>query len=136
MVEEITVREFMARDLVKFSPDMDVLEAVRILVDKRISGAPVVDQVGNLVGVLSEKDCLQVALRAGYHEQWGGCVHEYMHKEVETIDAEASIIDAARRFAESRYRRYPVVEAGRLVGLISRRDVLRALSKLWWTGKE
>lgn len=132
----MTVREYMSRDLVKFSPDMDVLEAARILVERRISGAPVVDQVGNLVGVLSEKDCLQVALRAGYHELWGGCVHEYMHKEVVTIDAETSIVDAAKQFSESRYRRFPVVAEGRLVGQISRRDVLRGLSKLWWTGKD
>jgi CBS domain-containing protein len=136
MAEEMSVREFMSRDLVKFFPDMDVLEAARILVDKRISGAPVVDQVGNLVGVLSEKDCLHVALEAGYHEQWGGRVGEYMHTGVDTIEADTSVIDAARRLAESRYRRLPVVDQGRLVGLISRRDVLRALSKLWWSGKD
>lgn len=136
MSEKMMVKEYMSRDLVKFFPDMDVLEAARILVEKRISGAPVVDQVGNLVGVLSEKDCLQVALRAGYHEEWGGRVEEYMHKEVVTIDAETNIVDAAKQFAESEYRRFPVVDECCLVGQISRRDVLRALSKLWWTAKD
>jgi CBS domain-containing protein len=136
MKQPITVQEFMSRDLVKFLPGMDVLEAARILVDKRISGAPVVDPLGNLLGVLSEKDCLKTALSAGYHEEWGGRVEEYMSRGVVTLEADTSVIDAARRFLDEGYRRYPVVSEGRLVGLISRRDILRALSTLWWTGRK
>lgn len=135
MKQPILVQEFMSRDLVKFQPDMDVLEAARILVDRRISGAPVVDPLGNLVGILSEKDCLKTALSAGYHEEWGGRVEEYMSRGVITLEADTSVIDAARRFLDEGYRRYPVVNEGRLVGLISRRDILRALSTLWWTSR-
>lgn len=131
MNEPITVQDFMTRDVVTFDPDMDVLEAARILVEKGISGAPVMDRLGNLVGVLSEKDCLKIALSAGYHSEWGGRVAEYMHTEVVTMNAEVSIVDAARRFMEVRYRRFPVLKDERLVGVISRRDVLRALSTLW-----
>lgn len=131
MKKPIVVREFMSRDLVKFLPDMDVLEAACILVDKRISGAPVVDQLGNLLGVLSEKDCLARALSAGYHDEWGGCVEEVMSRDVVSLEADTSVVDAARRFLDEGYRRYPVVSEGRLVGLISRRDILRALSTLW-----
>jgi CBS domain-containing protein len=131
MSELVTVQDFMTRDVVTFDPDMDVLEAARILVEKGISGAPVMDRLGNLVGVLSEKDCLKIALSAGYHSEWGGRVAEYMHAEVATMNAEASIIDAARRFMEVKYRRFPVLKDERLVGVISRRDVLRALSALW-----
>lgn len=136
MKQPITVQEFMSRDLVKFLPGMDVLEAARILVDKRISGAPVVDPLGNLLGILSEKDCLKTALSAGYHEEWGGRVEEYMSRGVVTLEADTSVIDAARRFLDEGYRRYPVVSEGRLVGLISRRDILSALSTLWWTGRK
>ena len=135
MSTDMKVKDYMSRDLVKFFPDMDVLEAARILLEKRISGAPVVDQVGNLVGMLSEKDCMRMALAAGYHEQWGGCVHEYMEKDVVTMEADTGIVDAAKQFTESRHRRFPVIAEGRLVGQISRRDVLRALSTMWWTGK-
>jgi CBS domain-containing protein len=131
MSEPVTVQDFMTRDVITFDPDMDVLEAARVLVEKGISGAPVMDRLGNLVGVLSEKDCLKIALSAGYHSEWGGRVAEYMHPEVATMNAETSIVDAARRFMEVRYRRFPVLKDERLVGVISRRDVLRALSTLW-----
>ncbi len=124
------VKDFMSRPVVSVSPDMDILEAVNVLLEKRISGVPVVDKLGNLVGMLSEKDCMAVVLDAGYHGLGGGTVSEYMHPEVETVDAEASIFDIASRFLRQEYRRYPVVKDNRLVGQISRRDVLRALTVL------
>ena len=80
--------------------------------------------------MLSEKDCLKVALSAGYHGEWGGRVTEYMTPEVETVDADTSILDVARKFIEGRFRRFPVVKDNRLVGQISRRDVLKALQAL------
>jgi len=124
------VKDYMARTLVTFKPDMDVLDAVHTLVNKRIAGAPVVDDSGNLVGMLSELDCLKIALHAGYHGDWGGPVSDYMTKGAETVDAEMSIIDLAQQFINSSYRRYPVVDNNRFVGQISRRDVLRALDDL------
>ncbi len=127
MKNSLLAKDFMAASLVTFTPDMDIMEAIRLLTEKRISGAPVVDPLGNLVGMLSEKDCLKVALDAGYHDEWGGRVDEYMHPKAETIDAETSILDVARYFIEGNYRRYPVMQENRLVGQISRKDVLKAL---------
>lgn len=124
------VKDYMARTLVTFKPDTDVLDAVHVLVDKRIAGAPVVDDAGTLLGMLSELDCMKIALHAGYHGDWGGPVSEYMTHGVETVDAEMSIIDLAQVFIESQYRRFPVMSRNRLVGQISRRDVLRALESL------
>jgi len=124
------VKDYMSRPVVTVNPDMDILEAMKVLLERRISGAPVVDRLGNLVGMLSEKDCMRVALDAGYHGQWGGRVAEYMHPEVETVDADASIFDLASRFLRREYRRYPVIKDNRLVGQISRRDVLQALTAL------
>ena len=86
-----------------------------------------VDDAGNLVGMLSELDCMKVALNAGYHGTWGGPVRDFMSDNVKTIDAEMSIIDLAQLFIDSRFRRFPVMKGTRLVGQISRRDVLRAL---------
>lgn len=131
MLRSGTVKDYMARTLVTFTPDMDVLEAVFTLVERRIAGAPVVDETGNLIGVLSELDCLRVTLNAGYHGQWGGPVSDFMSTEVVTVDAEMSIIDLAQKFIDTRFRRFPVMEGNRLVGQISRRDVLKALEKLW-----
>jgi CBS domain-containing protein len=131
MIKSVTVRDYMAASLVTLKPDMQILKAVHELVQNRISGAPVVDEEGNLVGVLSEQDCMKVALQAGYYEEFGGRVEEYMNKDVHTVDAEASIVDLAEMFLSAPYRRYPVMEDNRLVGQISRRDVLRALENLW-----
>ena len=124
------VRDYMAGRLVTFKPDMDVLDALHELVENRIAGAPVVDDQGELVGMLSELDCLKIALNAGYYGDSGGPVSEYMTPDVETIDAEMSIIDLAQKFLSCGYRRFPVLRNNRLVGQISRRDVLRALGQL------
>jgi len=130
MARPAAVKDYMSGILVKFTPDMDVLEALRILLEKDAPGGPVLDKLGNLVGVLSEKDCLSAALSASYHEQWGGRVSEFMHPEVETVEADANIADVAKLFIEREYKHFPVMQENRLVGQISRRDVLKALEQL------
>jgi len=124
------VKDYMARTLVTFKPNTDVLDAVHVLVSKRIAGAPVVDDAGNLMGMLSELDCMRVALDAGYYGNMGGPVSEYMSAGVKTVDADMSIVDLAQEFITTRYRRFPVMDGTRLIGQISRRDVLRALEYL------
>ncbi len=124
------VRDYMAGHLVTFKPDTDVMDAIHELVHHRIAGAPVVDDKGDLVGMLSELDCMKVALNAGYYGDWGGPVSDYMTTAVESVDSEMNIVDLAQRFLESGYRRFPVLRNNRLVGQISRRDALRALSEL------
>ena len=127
MIQSIAVKDYMSASLVTFTPDMDVMSAIDVLVKNRISGAPVVDERGNLIGLLSEKDCMKVAIQAGYYEQLGGRVDDYMTKQVITVEADASVLEVAKLFMEKGPRRYPVVEDNRLVGQISRRDVLRSL---------
>lgn len=124
------VKDYMTRSVITFRPDTDVLDAVHELVTNRIAGAPVVDEAGNLVGILSELDCMKVALQAGYHGHWGGPVSDFMTSDTQTVDAEMSIVDLAQHFVDTRFRRFPVVDGNRLVGQISRRDVLRALEYL------
>ena len=124
------VKDYMTGKLVTFHPDTDVLDAIHELVQHGISGAPVTDDTGELVGMLSELDCMRVALYAGYHGEWGGPVADFMTADLETIDANMSIIDLAQLFLDTTYRRFPVVTEHRLVGQISRRDVLRALAKI------
>jgi CBS domain-containing protein len=126
-VKEMRIRDFMVSKPVVFTSDTDLLDAVRVLVDRRISGAPVVDARGNLVGFLTERDFLRAALVAGYHGESGGCVGEYMSSDVQAVNADDSLIDVATRFIETKYRRYPVIEDNRVVGVVARRDVLRAV---------
>ena len=124
------VRDYMAGHLVTFKPDTDVMDAIHELVHHRIAGAPVVDDKGDLVGMLSELDCMKVALNAGYYGDWGGPVADYMTAEVESVDAGMNIVDLAQKFLDTGFRRFPVIRNNRLVGQISRRDALRALSEL------
>ena len=124
------VRDYMAGQVVFFKPDTDVMDAIAELIHHRIAGAPVVNDQGDLVGMLSELDCMKVALNAGYYGDWGGPVADYMSAEVDSVDAEMNIVDLAQKFLDTGFRRFPVLRNQRLVGQISRRDALRALNEL------
>ena len=124
------VRDYMTAKPITFSPEMDVLDAVHELIKHRIAGAPVIDSHGEVVGILSEFDCMKVALDSGYYGTAGGPVSQFMSKSVETVDADMSIVDLAERFLQTNYRRFPVMTENRLIGQISRRDVLRALETI------
>lgn len=130
MLKSARVRDYMTASLVTLTPDMEILRAVNLLVTRKLSGAPVIDSHGNLVGMLSELDCMKAALSAGYHEDFAGRVSEYMSPDVVTVDVKTSIFDMAERFLNAPYRRYPVMDEHRLVGQISRSDVLRAIDGL------
>ena len=108
----VSIELYMATKLVSFAPDDDIIHAMRVLLERDISGAPVLDDGGQVVGMLSH---------------WGGKVEQYMTRKVDAIDADSTILDAAERFLHSNYRRFPVMRDGRLVGLISREDIMRAL---------
>ena len=124
------VKDYMARTLVTFKPDTEIRDAIHDLVKHRIAGAPVVDDAGNLVGMLSELDCMKVARQSAYHDHGGGAVKNFMSDGVETVNAEMSIIVLAQKFIDERYRRSPVTVNNRLVGQRSRRGVLRALETI------
>ena len=125
--KKLRVRDLMVIKPVLFTRDMDLLDAVSLLVDRRISGAPVVDDRGNLIGVLTERDFLKAALVAGYHGEAGGCVGDYMTHDVQVVNADDGLLDVAVCFAETKYRGFPVIEDNRVVGYITRRHVLRAV---------
>lgn len=127
MLASLKVKDYMCATKITFTPDMDVLRAIHQLIEFKLSGAPVIDPRGNLIGFLSEKDCMKVALSAGYHGSVGGRVDEFMAHTVETIDVDTAIIDVAQKFLETSYKRYPVVKDNCLVGTITRQDILRAL---------
>lgn len=122
-----TVADVMATRLVTFAPDTSIHEAIRILLEKGFSGAPVVDADGTLVGVLSKKDCLKIVFSTRYHDDRGGPVSDYMSAPAETLDAGQDLVGAAQHFLASHYRRFPVLRDGKLVGQVSRADILKAL---------
>lgn len=129
--KNVRVRDHMSRRVVLLEPDMEIVQAAHLLIRNDISAAPVVDQSGALVGILTERDFMRVTLQAGYYHTPGDLVKDVMTPNPAVVGADASIFDLARRFAEGPYRRYPVVEDGRVVGMISRRDVMRALGQFY-----
>lgn len=132
MIQPLRVRDFMVTELHTVTPDTGIMTAVREMVTRNLSGLLVTDGGGSLVGILTERDCIDVALQAGYHDETGGTVSDYMSGDVLTLNPDMHMLDLAATFAREPYRRYPVVDGGRLVGLVSRRDVLRALTSGAW----
>lgn len=122
-----TVREFMDRFVDTVPPDMDVLDAVEFLLCKRVTGVPVVTAAGEMVGVLSETDCLKLLAKGADHDMPRGKVADFMTREVQTIPSKMDIYYAAGVFLKANFRRLPVVDDGRLVGVITRFDILRAI---------
>ena len=129
--QNILVRDYMTRHLVSVRPDMEVLQALQIFVNKNISGAPVLSPSGGLVGIITAKDCLRVAVNAAYHSEYGGVVADFMTGNVVSINPNDGMLEVAKRFLDDGYHRYPVVEGGAVVGMLSRRDMLRALGEAW-----
>lgn len=127
MLKSLKVRDYMNSEAVTFSPGTDLLTAVELLLRHRVSSASVVDASGNLVGVLSESDCLRGILVGSYFEETGGSVGSFMSAVVDTIDADANVLEAAEHFVKKSRRRLPVMAQGRLVGQISRCDLLGIL---------
>ena len=131
MNEPVTIAACMAKELVTFSPEMEINHAVARLLARNISGAPVTDEAGALVGIITAKDCFKAALHASYYQGWGGTVADYMTAPVQTLDVGLDLVSAAECFLASDFRRFPVIDEGRLVGLVTRLDLLRALNRQW-----
>ena len=125
-MRSVKVADYMATRLITFLPDTNVVEAMRVFLEKKISGAPVVDENGKLLGILSEVDLMQVVIQDSYYDESAGVVQDFMKSPVDTIDPGEDIYSVAEKFIHEGRRRYPVVRNGKLVGQVSRRDVLRA----------
>jgi CBS domain-containing protein len=126
-------RDVMVRALITVRPEMPALEAIAVLTGRDISGAPVVGPGGELLGLLSEHDCLRALANAEYHEDNQEhilVVSDLMTRMGHTIPPDLDLYAIAAKFVTLRVRRLPVVEAGRLLGQVSRRDVLKAVLKM------
>lgn len=125
-MKSVKVSDYMATRLITFRETENVVAAMGVLLEKKISGAPVVDEAGNLVGMLSEVDLMQIVIQDSYYDESVGIVGDYMKHPVDSVSPDMDIYTLAQRFDTEHRRRYPVVQNGKLVGQISRRDVLRA----------
>ena len=126
--EPILVSDYMTTKLITFKPEQSVLEVMDLLIKNRISGGPVVNDNGELMGIISEGDCIKQISESRYFNMpmTDTKVETHMIKEVDTIDGNMNIFDAANKFLQSKRRRFPIVENGKLVGQISQKDILKA----------
>lgn len=128
----ILVTDYMSKKLITFHPEQSILEVMEAFAKHSISGGPVLDDNGFLVGIISEADCMKQISESRYFNQpiMDKNVEKYMTKDVETIPHDMSIFDAAGVFHKNNRRRLPVMQDGLLVGQISRKDIVVAALKL------
>lgn len=126
----LTAKDIMATKLVTLSPDADVFEAIGVLLKHKISGCPVVDRDGRLLGLFSEKSCMQVVIDAAYEQLPTNHVETFMIRSPQTIDEQTDLLSMAQIFLSTSRRRLPVLRDGIVVGQVSRRDVIRAAHQM------
>jgi CBS domain-containing protein len=120
----IPVKEVMTRNVITFKEDTPVEEVAQTLTSKRITGAPVIASDGLVVGIVSEVDVFT---------KKGKLARDIMSPHVISVTEDTGIDEAARLLAGERIRRVPVIKRGKMVGLLSRSDVLDFFAKTRWT---
>ncbi|MCH7726362.1 MAG: CBS domain-containing protein [Planctomycetes bacterium] len=116
------LQRIMTKDFIAVGPDTSIDEAVSLLLDHKISGLPVIDDEGQLVGVISEVDIIDLVYSADIDTS---TVRDNMTLDTRSLEEDASLDDAADLFCTHNIRRIPIVRDGRLVGIVSRRDLIR-----------
>ena len=127
-MKSLKVKGCMAKDLLTFKLTTNVVDAMDLLLKHGYSGVPVVSDEGSLLGIVSEVDLMQVVVQDSYYNEHLGIVGDFMCSKVDTVTSDMDVFSLAEKFIRDHRRRYPVVDEGVLVGQISRRDVLRAVS--------
>lgn len=119
-------KDIMQTDLVTIKPDCSIYEAVKVMAKNRISAMPVVDDDMALIGIITEKDMMKLL----YNFENSKCkVSEFMTKEIITFDQNTSLLDVCDCLINSNFRRVPIVSRGKLVGIISRRNVMEYICR-------
>ena len=129
-----TIEKYMVplSNIITFKPDQPIQDVISIIINKKIAGAPVLDDQHHLVGMISEKDCLRLIVDQAYHNMPAETrkVSDYMTAKVQTLSPKTNIVEAAIEFLNSPIRRFPIVENGMLIGQVSRRHILKAAQNI------
>jgi CBS domain-containing protein len=128
MSRSILVKDYMILQPPKVQSSTPIAEVIDTLIKNNVSGVPVVDEVDTIIGYVSEQDCIHQVLVDSYHCELTTVVNDVMREDVVTVSPKDSIIDLANRMQDNKPKHFPVVLGGKLVGLIRRSDVLRALA--------
>ncbi|MDG1729029.1 MAG: CBS domain-containing protein [Algibacter sp.] len=131
-IPSLTVSDYMTTSLITFTRDQSIESVMQSLIKNRISGGPVVNENNELIGIISEGDCIKQISESRYYNMpmQDQTIEKHMVSNVETIDGNMNIFDAASKFLQSKRRRFPILENGKLVGQISQKDVLKAAMQM------
>lgn len=126
-MHSILVADYMDHNPHAVFASTSIKDAVSMMLKEGVIGVPVIDENQQLIGYLSEQDCVKDMLNDAFYSEEPGPVANVMQKEVMSVSPETSIVEIAQTIMTNRPKNYPVVTDGKLVGLISRSDVLRSL---------
>ena len=121
-------RDIMTLNVVTTKPDVLVINAIKVLINHHISGMPVVDGEGNLLGIITEHDVVNFLISGDAADTR---VSDVMTKNVDTYNPDTPFEEIVSHFAAYRNRRVPVVENGKVLGIISRRDIIIEMNRIY-----
>ena len=136
-IQNILVKDYMSRDVITFRKTDSIYSAMQELLKKKISGAPVINKSGKVVGIISETDMMKNIVDSQYYNMpiTKTNVSKYMKKSVDYISPDITIFEAASEFLKLKRKRFPVIISGKIVGIISRIDIISASlhirSQIW-----
>jgi len=136
-MQNILVKDYMSKDVATFLKSDCIYDVMRELLEKKISGAPVLNKSGKLVGIISESDIMKNIVDSQYYNMpiTKTNVSKYMKKSVDYISPDITIFEAASEFLKLKRKRFPVIISGEIVGIISRIDIISASlhirSQIW-----
>ena len=125
----ILVKDYMQANVQAIKAEASVREVVEHLLKWNITGAPVVDRTMRLIGFVSEQDCMKEMLNSAFYAENSASVTSIMRRDVLSVTPDTSILEIAETMLGNKPKNYPVVEHGKLVGLINRRHILQALKQ-------
>lgn len=130
--KSLLIRDIMTKNIEVFTEDQSIHDVMRAFIKHRISGGPVVNASGQLIGIISEGDCMKEISDSRYFNMpiLDKSVGHFMTREVETLPASMSLFDAASKFHKTGRRRFPVLDNGNLVGQVSRKDIVIAAAQM------
>ena len=126
-MQSILVKDYMDQNPHAIQHSASICDVVKVLAKDAMTGAPVVDETNTLVGFISEQDCIRELLNEAFYVQESSTVTKLMVTNVLTVNPYTSIIEVAEDMSKGPPKNYPVVDDGKLVGILSRRSVLEAL---------
>ncbi len=123
-----TARDIMTGTVITVKEDTVLTDVIKLLLRWHISGVPVVDDDGNLLGIITEHDIVNFMISG---DAFDTTAEEVMAKQVETFTPDILVAEIINHFASHRIRRVPVLENGRVIGIISRRDIIRDMDRIY-----